>query len=235
MAFAKNYNIPKRAKILFLIIDIKTGKTLTTKVNPLSEDVENKLNYNNNGSGYLDFNSAEIIEANNYYYFVANEGYSVIRSYYNSVKTSTTNFSSRLLVSKVKIATGELEWVKVVPKSTTTKTAANNDSPALNYHVFFANDKINFVFLDHPANFDKYTVENADYNKMGTIQGIHNSNAIMVSLDQNGNGTKKLIFENKETCLLPQQVNIMLNKNTLLLFLQNVKEKEEKFGSISIN
>lgn len=228
--------LPRRAGVVFVSVDMKIGKVLNKKVNFLSQDVDKKLDYDNKGSGAVIFNAAEIIEKDNCYYFVANEGYSVYRTFHASTTTTaSTNFSSRLLLIKIKPSTGEAEWTKVIPKSTSTKTAANNDSPALNYHTFVAGGKLHFVYLDHPANFDKFTVDNADYNKMGTIVGSSNCNVVLVSIEDNGTASKKLIFENKETCILPQQINLKLNKNSLLIYLENAKEKEEKFGAIIVN
>lgn len=203
----------RRSGIYFVVIDMKTGKALATNTKALDENVEKKLSYKvktsvvtsvEHGSGDLFFNSEEIVEMHNNYYFVAE------------------NYSSRLLVTKINPSAGTIEWEKVIPKN------------GSNYHVFAANNKINFVYLDHPGN-AKYQFDEVDFGDMGAIQGVHNSDVLLVTVDPTSQATKKIIHENKENCVMPQNVNIVLNNNSLLLYMENNRDKERSFGLITAN
>ncbi len=72
--------------------------------------------------------------------------------------------------------------------------------------------------------------KNQRNNNSRLVLGLKGPNVILVSLDESGIATKNVIFENKDFSVIPQNQNILLEKNTLLMYLK--KGKLEKLGTI---
>lgn len=229
----KKEGIESKGGLITLVIDVKTRKSLNIVINRYDADLDKKLSSKENGSGDVYFQVNEILELDGFYYLVCNESYKLTVNYTNSTNSSSWKHSGAILLAKINPSTGISEWMKYIPKSASAKPTAIKDGYALNYHVFIANDKLHFIYLDHPLNFEKNKIEDGFPDNVSTIQGIFKSNVLLVSFDQNGKVKRKIIFDNQENCVLPQMDNVVINNKSLVLRMENFDKKERRFGLIT--
>lgn len=218
--------------VVCMSVDVKTRKALSTKINRYDPVLHNKMTNKYRGAGDIIFKVNQILELDGSLYLVSHQ----TSTYSNTVYISTSLESKLLgyiLVTKINPSTGVAEWSKVIPKNTSTKNVSTRQAYVINYHAFVASNKLHFVFLDHPRNFSKYQIDddNVLSSDIGFIENVDKSNAVLVSFDQKGKGTKKVIFENTDNCVLPQMESIVFDKKSLLLYLN--KGKENRFGLIT--
>lgn len=233
--------------ILMMYIDVKSRKALNKVVTKYDAIIDEKLKSKEQGHAIVDklliskehgsgddiFEASNILEIDGDYYFIAHKIYRFSPTVYIS-SSLESKFLGDILVAKINHSTGVPEWIKVIPKSTYAKATAYKDHPAINYHVFIANDRLNFVYLDHPANFEKNKIEDDVFpDNIGAVQGVNKSNVVLVSFDQKGNPRRKIIFDNQENSVLPQMENIVINKKSLVLCLEDFAKKERRFGLIT--
>lgn len=229
----KKEGVESKGGLITLVIDVKTRKSLNTVINRYDSDLDKKLSTKESGSGDVYFQVNEVLELDGFYYLVCNEKYKSTVNYTNSTKSSSWLYSGGILLAKINPSTGISEWMKYMPKSTSAKPTAIKASYALNYHVFISNDKLHFIYLDHPLNFEKNKIEDDFPENVSAIQGINKSNVLLVSFEQNGKLKRKIIFDNQENCVLPQMENIVIDKKSLVLYLENFSEKKRCFGLIT--
>lgn len=230
----KKNGVKRKGGVICMLIDLKTSKSVSTVINRYDPVVDKKLSYDDRGSGDAVFWANELLEMDGYYYFISSYAYSLGVTYVTNSNYTTSNNTGNIMVTKVKSSTGVAEWTKILPKYTTANIHSKKDETAINYHVFVSNNQLHFVYLDHPSNFEKYQIDDDVVpDNLGTIQGIDKANVILVTVNQNGKGTKRIIFDNQENCVLPQKQNIVINKKSLVLCLENFAKKERRFGLLT--
>jgi hypothetical protein len=194
------------------------------------------------------FANTEILEMNNEVYIITQ--YTEIRYQRSSgsfafLNEQTTN--KELIVSKVDID-GNVAWTKVIPKlhigGQLISGAPKPPRYSGNYKVFEANNKLNFVFLDHPENrnlstdnFNANVIRPIHANMMGSESIIAKDKAVAVcvSIDSAGKSSKKVFLENIEDGVnyIALGNTVMISSKKLLLFLENRKTKVEKFATLN--
>jgi hypothetical protein len=88
------------------------------------------------------------------------------------------------------------------------------------------------LFLDHPKN-SEYPIDDVK-SRTSTIQGVHKSNALIVKLSESGSLDATIVNENTENCVLPQKKALMLNDHTMIVYMFNQREKEQRFATITL-
>jgi hypothetical protein len=225
---------PRSAGLFYVAIDLKEGKAGKSTSSYFTEPALQKLTYKTNAGGkdpgdkYISI--IQIVEMNKTFYVVAENSFAITVSSNNG--SHTTDYHMELIVSKLK-SDGTIEWTKVLPKATGTREtyAMSDETASTKYNFVINNGKMNFIYLDHPKNAKKYTLDNYEPGELGTVQGVHGPNLICVSLDAAGNAERSILHENEDFCVIPQVEDVLFNnKKDLLIYMKN--GKEEKFGTI---
>lgn len=196
------------------------------------------------------FKYTEIIEMNNEIYIITQRTeVRYGRSNGDIANWPTETYTDKeIIVSKFDV-NGGVEWTKVIPKFHIggSLIKINNPRPPRysgNYKVFVADNKLNFVFSDHPNNKD-LAPENFIANVVKPIhtagmscESVHpkdKANAVCVSMDSNGKSSKKVFLENVEGGVnyIALGNTVMLSPKKLLIFLENRKTKVEKFATLN--
>jgi len=224
---------PRQAGIFCVGIDMKTGATNKSTASYFSESALQKLTYKtgaggtNPGEKYLSV--SQVVEMNGSVYVVVEHAYAITVSSSNG-GSHTTNYQMELIVSKLK-PDGNVEWTKVLPKSTQTRNSSSDETASTKYNFVISNNKMNFIYLDHPKNAEKYTIDNYEPGELGDVKGVRGPNVICVTLDASGNAERTIIHKNEDFCVIPQVEDILLNKKELVVYMK--MGSEEKFGLVS--
>ncbi len=220
-------NPPTKGGIFFMTYDLKTQKKIDSKENWFDEKTDKKLTGELYGAGDVLFSIDEFVEHNGDYYIAAHQK-DVYRPIIYVSSGVQTYYSGDLLFAKMK-PTGVVEWIRVAPRDIAVRGTTGASHSILSYNFFASGDKFNFVYLEHPANAAKYTLDDATKpKKFGSVGEVHNANVILTSFDSKGQGTKRIIMDNVENCMLPQTTAAV--GNTLVLYMENQKKKEKRFG-----
>lgn len=150
-----------------------------------------------------------ILIAEQFYQFTT----SYVTSDGGSRSTTTYNFNEIIIISKS--SEGKIEWTKKIPKKQITVDDLGIYS---SYALAVANNKMYFLFNDHPRNLS--------FNGEGEIQYmsiLDQTNVVLVTVDSKGNDKKQLLYS---TNLFSSEKNVLfrpfnskkLAKNELVLF-----------------
>jgi hypothetical protein len=212
---------------------MKTGKASKSVASYLTASALEKLTYKSVGGkepGEKYISLIQIVEMNKIIYVVAENSYAITVSSSNG-GGHTTDYHQELIVSKLN-SEGSVEWTRVIPRSAGSReTGALSDETASTKYNFVINgNKMNFIYLDHPKNVKKYTLDNFEPGEFGSVQGIRGPNLICVSLDASGNAERNVLHENEDFCAIPQMEDVLLNKKNLIIYMK--QGGDEKFGLI---
>jgi len=113
-------------------------------------------------------------------------------------------------------AQGEIEWTEKIPKRQVT---TNDGGYFSSYALAVRNDKLHFIFNDHPANlFYKSGGKLSNFNKSkGSV-------AVLVTLTEEGRYSKELLFTSREAeVLIRPKACEQTNDNEMILIGQRKK------------
>lgn len=193
------------------------------------------------------FRNMEIVEMNNNIY-VSTE-HATERMFWSngSIRFLMKELTEKELVVSKFSMDGEFAWTKVIPKlhKGTAQIAGTVAAPRYTgkHKTFVVDNKLCFVFLDNPENIN-LRANNNDPKAIRPISGSMTSpeslsakdsesaNTVLVQLDENGNDFKQKIMENtkEDVRYVALGSTVMLDAHSLLLFLENRKEKIERYA-----
>lgn len=229
------------------------SNTLATKYevfDDFSLDAKKQLGESKRGDT---FTNTEVIEMNGNAYIVSQLTQIMLKleSFGKTVFVAANSTNKELVVAKI-TNDGKIAWNIVIPKlhlgSSLKEDAQKPPRYSGNYKTFVLNNKLNFVFADHPENAElktnNYSIEN--------LKPIHGSlfgsetlnakdkasaNAVCVSIDEKGASTKNVFFQNTEGGVSYVAIGntVLLTPKKLLIFLENRKTKIEKFATLNFD
>ncbi|MFL5765390.1 MAG: hypothetical protein ACJ77K_15705 [Bacteroidia bacterium] len=165
--------------------------------------------------GEKSFKNIDLVEEGGSFYLVAEQS---LR--YQMDGRAIRYSHGELVVSK--FAGDEIKWTKVLPR--------NTDVQDLNCNIVATPDKISLVYPESPAS-EKYNAENYPQGKLKPAYNCRDSYVVSYTIDSGGAVAKSLIKKNKDACIFPQKPNTLLDKNSLLLYLD--ESRIGKFGMLT--
>jgi len=154
--------------------------------------------------------------------------------------------NKEIVVTKIN-EKGAMEWDRVIPKyhicPGMAEFAEKLPRYSGRYTICVIDNKINFVFLDHPKNINS-TTNNFSIADLTPVKGTMGSELIIdkdtpslvsVSIDATGKSTKQEIlkFEENGSNYVSLDYKAFVDKNKLVVFLENRKAMNQQFGTIN--
>lgn len=146
-----------------------------------------------------------------------------------STTTTTTYYYNYNDIIVVNInPTGQIEWVKKIPKRQVT---ANDGGFFSSYAMSVVKDKLFFLFNDNPKNLLEKT---ADSKKYANFSGQKGSVVVLVEMDKDGNYTKEALFKAVEAeVMIRPKVCEQTSKGEMVIFGQ--RKKTQRFAKLTFN
>lgn len=142
-------------------------------------------------------------------------------------------FANEIVVAKLN-STLELNWMKLIPRSTFYTNITNNTESTIEYSKIVNNNSVKYVFIEHPK-FEQKKIDYTSCNQceVPTISTYPKTNVVEYSLDLNGKLNKRILYFNEaDSWLIPQLYNINVGENKYLVRFR--KSKKENFGIINV-
>lgn len=142
-------------------------------------------------------------------------------------------FANEIVVAKLN-STLELNWMKLIPRSTFYTNITNNTESTIEYSKIVNNNSVKYVFIEHPK-FEQKKIDYTSCNQceVPNISTYPKTNVVEYSLDLSGKLNKRILYFNEaDNWLIPQLYNINVGENKYLVRFR--KNKKENFGIINI-
>lgn len=158
-------------------------------------------------------------------YMIAEQYYVVVVTQCNPKGGCTTTYNyyyNDIIVANINID-ASVEWIRKIPKA---QLSVNDFGYFSSYSLVLSNQKLNFIFNDHPKNLEdakRKRLKNGISRKMVTV---------LASIDAAGNVTKTAMFSAKQERIYTRpKIALQLDPNHSLFYA--IKKKKYKFGIIN--
>lgn len=226
-------NPPTRGGVICLFYDIKKNKVISQKENMYDEKTNQKLRGEKFGAGDVLFAIHKIEEIKGDFYLVGYE-YDIYRPIvYVSSSGSPSLHEGDLMLAKIK-STGDLEWVSTMPRSVSA-AGTGFQKDLLSFSCFVTNNKFHFLYLENEVNAGTYSINDPlRPPNFRSADKVHQSHAVLTTIELNGNANSKVVFENKAKAawLIPDNKAVYIG-NSLFVYFKNPEKKENYFGIIT--
>lgn len=213
-------------------VDLKTGAVSKPLMNYFSKEVEQKITYKCSGGDFpaaKNIDPVQIIEFEKSFYVVYEF------TFQNVNGSIVSRFSKELILVRYN-PEGAYSWMKVLPRSAGYKDYDNvgmEESSVINYNFIKSENQLNFVYLEHPKNTKRFTVDDFSEPDMEDVNSAKESNAVCISVNESGRLSKTVFEPADDFRIILQFQDVVLNKKGLLVFMK--KGNREKFGTIDFN
>lgn len=225
-------NPPTKGGVFCAFYDFKTKKVVRQKENMFDEKTDQKLRGEKFGAGDVLFSIYKIEEINGDYYLVGYE-YDVYTPIVYVTSGSPGLHEGDIMMAKMK-STGDIDWIKTMPRSVSA-ASTGFQKDLLSFSCFVKNDKFHFLYLENNVNAGIYSINDPSRpKKFRSADKVHQSNAVLSTIDLKGNATSKIVFENKAKAawLIPDSKGVFVG-NSLFVYFKNPEKKENYFGILT--
>jgi hypothetical protein len=226
--FYSNKNEDGLAGTFFISLDKKTKKTVSQGTKDLSTEFLGKFMSSRRAEKHRELYHYVIdhlvTRKDGGLYMIAEQFYINVVTVRNQNGSSSTTYHyyyNDIIVVNIN-PDSSIEWIKRIPK---TQHSTNDYGYYSGYSFFVSNDKMYFIYNDHPKNMaeEEKKPRNGISRKMITI---------MAEMDSRGNLTRKALTESKKERIFTRpKVSLSLGGNQFLFYA--IRSKKYKFGSIN--
>lgn len=218
------YNTSNELKAGFYYAKIKNGKLEFSDNYSFPDKVMGKLFCPTSGNQKErnSFTPVKFFKINGSYFLTSH-----IELYY-TIEGRRSRWAENINVCKLSTS-GTIEWHSVLPYDGSHNLVPNIDhNDITDISIFKRDDKLSFVFIDHPKN-GKANPDpnNFDVCKIKGIGTYANTNVLMLSVDNTGLIYSKNLFLNEDTWLIPGSPALKNSDDNLII--RGKKGKTEFF------
>ena len=201
-------------------VDRTSKEIVKNEFNPLSSATIKQLNFGKLNAPIFQFNQLNLYLENNGNLFVfADQGY----AFAPKSLSYATVFDNNILLVKF-----NKEGKMILEKPIEKAQKSVNNSTYSGYGYFYCNQKISFLFMDHPSNVNAFS------KKIEMMDDLKKANLVYVSIEAQGELKKEVVksFSLGELFYRPnkEKPEFQLGPNELLLYTE--KGNQYKFGKL---